>query len=279
LHPRPQRLENAASQASERVYACFAARDWAGLAEVFTDDICLDDRRKVVGTGVRRGREVNVADVRAMAEIGAQSITPRLVATRGERLVLGRVHFAIHDQWTPEDFHIDALRVVETGADNRICAVVFFDPDDLDAALAELDARYLAGEASAHAETWSTIVGSFAAVNRHALPKLTADWVNIDHRRAVAVDPGDMTAYILATLDDAPGFRVYIEAVHRLTNFGAVVTQASYGTSQHGFDAEWRMLSLSTVDGDLINRGEIYDEDNLDAAIARFNELDRDASG
>ena len=30
-----------------------------------------------------------------------------------------------------------------------------FDLDDFDAAIAELDARYLAGEAAAHAHTWS----------------------------------------------------------------------------------------------------------------------------
>ena len=32
-----------------------------------------------------------------------------------------------------------------------------FDLDDFDAAIAELDARYLAGEAAAHAHTWSVI--------------------------------------------------------------------------------------------------------------------------
>ena len=30
-----------------------------------------------------------------------------------------------------------------------------FDLDDFDAAFEELDARYLAGEAAAHAQTWS----------------------------------------------------------------------------------------------------------------------------
>ena len=34
-----------------------------------------------------------------------------------------------------------------------------FDLDDIDAAFEELDARYLAGEAAAHAHTWSVIAG------------------------------------------------------------------------------------------------------------------------
>ena len=32
-------------------------------------------------------------------------------------------------------------------------------------------------------------------------------------------------------------------------------------------------LDLLTVEGDLINRGEIFDEADLDAALARFDEL------
>ena len=61
--------------------------------------------------------------------------------------------------------------------------------------------------------------------------------------------------------------------MHRLSNLGAVVTHASHGTSREGFDAEWRMIELLTVDGDLISRSELFDEADLDAALARFEEL------
>ena len=37
------------------------------------------------------------------------------------------------------------------------------------------------------------------------------------------------------------------------------------------------MIDLLTVDGDLINRGEIFDEADIDAALARFDELHRPA--
>ena len=45
------------------------------------------------------------------------------------------------------------LNIVEIDADERIAAVVAFDPDDFDAAFAELDARYLAGEAAPYCAT------------------------------------------------------------------------------------------------------------------------------
>ena len=63
---------------------------------------------------------------------------------------------------------------------------------------------------------------------------------------------------------------VYIEAVHRLSDLGAVFTHVGHGTSREGFDAEWRTVDILTVDGDLINRCELFDEADLDAALARF---------
>ena len=63
--------------------------------------------------------------------------------------------------------------------------------------------------------------------------------------------------------------------MHRLSDLGAVVTEAAHGTSQEGFDAEWRVITVLTVDGDLINRCELFDEADIDAALARFDELSR----
>jgi hypothetical protein len=47
------------------------------------------------------------------------------------------------------------------------------------------------------------------------------------------------------------------------------------GTSHSGFDAEWREIGISTVQGDGINRSELFDESDLDAALARFDQLER----
>ena len=59
------------------------------------------------------------------------------------------------------------LGVGEIDAEDRIVAAIAFDPDDIDAAFEELDARYLAGEAAAYAHTWSVIAQAYAAFNRH----------------------------------------------------------------------------------------------------------------
>jgi hypothetical protein len=52
----------------------------------------------------------------------------------------------------------------------------------------------------------------------------------------------------------------------------------AHGTSQAGFGAEWRQIDVLTMDGDMISRLEVFDETDLDAALARFDELNRPVS-
>lgn len=264
--------ENAATRVLERLAAYLAARDWAAMAEILAEDACVDDRRRAVNSGSRHGRDIEIASLQAIAEVGTKNIATTAVATRGERLALSRTRLSGRNQG-PEAFHTEGLVVVETDADGRIAARVVFDPDAIDAAYGELEARYLAGEAAAHAHTWSVIVQTYLALNRHELSPTTADWVNIDQRHGAPFAPGDLTTYVRASWDQIPDLSFRIEAVHRLSDLGAVYTQVMKGTSREGFDAEWRLVEIMTVKGDLISRAEIFDEADLDAALARFDKL------
>jgi hypothetical protein len=275
LHPQAPRLANAASQVVERFWKYFVAREWAALAEIMADDLCSYDRRRVVNGGELRGRAVHVTNMRAVAEVGFEGLSSTVIASRGQHLTLIRIRSSVRGS-EPGEVTAEMLSIIEIDTDNRLTAAVIFDPADIDAALEELDARYLAGEAAAHAHTWSVITKSYAATNRHELPPTTPDWENLDHRRARAFAPGDLEAYLRATFDNlVPDLYVYVEVVHRLSNVGAVITRFASGTSPDGFEAEWREIGISTVRGDLINRSEIFDEADLDAALARFDELDR----
>jgi hypothetical protein len=259
----------------KRFRASFAARDWDAMTEMLADDVSNEDRRRVVNAGLRHGRDAEIEDLRAAADLGGTYLTAAMIATRGERLVLIRGDAGNDER--PAAFQFDVLQVCEIDADERLNAVVTFDFDDIEAAFEELDARYLAGKAAEHAHTWSLVKGRYAALNRRELPATTRDWVTIDHRRVTTFAPGDLTAYLGATWDLVPNATWYVEAVHRLSNLGAVVTHTATGTSQDGFDAEWREITVVTVDGDLFSRCEMYDEADVDAAIARFEELHRPA--
>ncbi|KUI47640.1 hypothetical protein AU198_23865 [Mycobacterium sp. GA-1199] len=267
-----RRLENKASRLYERFKVCFASEDWHAITEMLAEDLSSDDRRHVINTGRRQGRDAMVAELKALAEVGAENVTSETIAIRGEHLVLSFVR----SSQGQGGFRGDAIDILELGPDERVASRIVFDVDDIDAAYAELESRYLAGEASAHARAWSVIAGAYAAVLRHELPPTTADWVNVDHRRVTSFAPNELEPFLKATWDVLEhDIRIYVEAVHRLTDIGAVVTRVIKGTSREGFTAEWREIGLSTVDGDRINRSEVFDEADLDVALARFDELER----
>nr|WP_082971202.1 BTAD domain-containing putative transcriptional regulator [Mycobacterium sp. 852002-51971_SCH5477799-a] len=273
-HSQTRHLENAATHAYERLHAYFRARDWGAITELLTDDYCGDDRRSVVGSGIRRGPNAAIEDYRSAAEIQVTDASSETIAIRGARLALTRARYA-RSNLESETFRVDFLQIVELDADDRIAAMAAFDLDDFDAAIAELDARYIAGEAEAHAHTWSVITSTYASIRRHEFPALTPDCATMDHRKTTAFAPGELPAYIRARWDIGQEIRPYVAVVHRLTDLGAVCSAASHGVSHEGFDAEWRHLALSTVQGDMVNRCEMFDEDELDSAIARFEQLAR----
>ena len=171
--------------------------------------------------GGRRRRDHDIDGRTSLRPAGSASSSP-VPASRGR-------------DRDPRRSQRDVLNVVEIDADERIVATVAFDLDDFDAAIAELDARYLAGEAAAHAHTWSVIAAAYAALNRRELPPTTPDWVNIDHRRGASFAPGELPAYFRAGWNSRLTSATYIEAVHRLNNLGAVVTHAATWDLARGF--------------------------------------------
>ena len=147
LQPKPRRLDNESIRVSERLFASFAAGEWAAVREILADDFLQDDRRRLVGAGVRHGRDDEVADLRAIADLWAGNATGTYLATRGERLDLMRLRFSLPIPGD-EPFVTEVLGVGEINANGRVVTAISFDSDDIDAAFEELDARYLAGEAA-----------------------------------------------------------------------------------------------------------------------------------
>ncbi len=144
--PAP-RLENTASRVNARILACVTARDWDTMASILADDFCSNDRRRVTGAGTRRGRDAEIENMRVVADLGAK-FTVDVIATRGDRLILTRTRISFDQQ---QGFLADVLGLVETDLDGHLAAVTLLDLEDIDTAIAELDARYVAGEAAAHA--------------------------------------------------------------------------------------------------------------------------------
>jgi hypothetical protein len=269
-------IENSATRTLARIADAFNRRDIAGLLALISVDGRIEDRRKGLRDVHAGPARLKALEVMFETAPSSWRMEHEAIAIRGSRLTLSRERYRDIDG-ANRPVAIELLRIMEIVGDGIMHDVVAFDPDDMDAAFKELDARYLAGEAAAHAQTWSVITQAYAALNRGEMPSTTMDFEDIDHRRGAAAASGDLVKYLRATFDDTTHNLLYVEAVHRLTGFGAVITHVAKGTSQQGFDAEWRMLIVTAVEGDRVNRSELFDEADLDAALARFNELDRRA--
>ena len=81
LQPQASRLENAAIRVAERLFCDFAAGEWDSIREILANDFSQDDRRQVVGAGVRRGRDDEIADLRAIADLWSGNATRTYIAT------------------------------------------------------------------------------------------------------------------------------------------------------------------------------------------------------
>ena len=89
-----------------------------------------------------------------------------------------------------------------------------------------------------------------------------------------------MNGYIRATYDLTRDIDVYIEAVHRLTDLGGLVTHVGTGTTQEGSDAEWRVVDVYSIEDGQINRCEMFDENGafIEAPAVRLRGLSTSAS-
>ena len=193
------------------------------------------------------------------------------IATRGSSLSLAIAHWVdVEDANEPTT--VEALVVIQTNDDSLLRDAVTFDFGDIDAAFEELDTRYLIGEAAGN-KVWSEVAQSYAAMNRHEMPSTMADWETVDNRVRETFQGGELSAYTRSAWDLIPDVSIRVETVHRLTSFGAVCTHVAYGTSNDGFEAEWRMVVILMVHANSPNRCELFNETDLDAALARFGEL------
>ena len=164
----------------------FAARDWDAMAEILADDISTDDRRRVVNAGVRHGRDAEIADMRATADIGVTNMTSTVIATRGERLALSRYRFsvAISDPRRSTPRCSASSRSTPTTGSRRCVAVRPRRHRRRLRGTRRPLPRRRSGRPRAH------VVGHRADLRRvqpARTPATTPDWVNIDHRRGDSV--------------------------------------------------------------------------------------------
>ncbi|MGH7896595.1 MAG: nuclear transport factor 2 family protein, partial [Candidatus Binatia bacterium] len=270
------RFTNAATRAIDRWAEAWEAHDWERIAAVFAPEFRVLDRRTLVHLDL--DRDQHLESLRMIFEMSSHHLPWELLATRGERLALVRGRIDVADrQIGPSD--VEFLQVLEVDAHGDRVASVLFDPADIDAAYAELDARYEAGEAASYPqrrEVTRAFRRAFAERDWNALAALLAPGLVVNDHRILGWETlHGPEAYIQALgslVDLAPDARLRIDHVE-MSEHGSLYVPVWVGTREGGaFEAP--SVFVAEFDGrERFQRLDQYDLDRLDQARTRFAEL------
>ncbi len=274
--PAASRFANAASRALDRMMATFIARDWEGYLRLLPVGFRMSDRRPMMSLEVDRGQWIEYT--RQLGDMGSTRIEAELLATRGDRLSLSRQQLEVAEGAVGPS-RIDSLFLVETNDCGEPIAVVRFAPDDLEAAYAELDARFEAGEAAIHprASSWAAAFRhAFAARDWDAMAALSApDQVAQNHRLVGWGTRRGRAAWapvLQALVELASDTRLRIDHL-RTSDFGFLWTSVWQGTRDGGaYETPWIHVVEVDERGQEI-RVDVYDIEMLAQARARFDEI------
>ncbi len=168
--------------------------------------------------------------------------------------------------------------MLEFGDDDRFEGIVLFEPADLDAAYAELDARYEAGDRSPLAITQAAFDRAFAkrdwdAINAICAPTL----VEHDHRHITGLGTTHgPEAWVQKNV------RVWTElapdTIARRTDTRTCergfLSRVVLEGSREGGRFELPLLIVTETDArGRLTRVDVYDDDQVDEALARYAEV------
>ena len=266
----------AAVAAAEHLERAWESRDWQRYAALHAASLRVIDRRKLVQLELDRDQFLD--SYRQAFDFSASMLRCEVLATRGRRhtLLRNRWHFA-HGDVGPSE--IERLSVSEVDDRGLVVRIVTFDVDDIDAAYAELDDSYAAGEAREHGVVVATaraFARAFAARDWQALVATFREDVLVEDHRVLGWDalrgPAAYVRTLEALTDLSPDVRMRVDHVE--TSGRALLWVAAWlGThAGGGYETPWIVVSEHDAGG-LVRRVDQYDLEQLAAARARFEAL------
>ena len=269
-------FENAASRAWREVIAAWRGRDLERFAALQPGLHRYRDHRRLFQLDL--DREGFLEFTRPLLTLRSASAELELLATRGERLALMRFTLEMEDEVVGPSA-IDSLLLIETDERGAITAYDRYEVDDQEAARAELEARWEAGEGAAHAHAAAWNVGFDAAVDRR-------DWVAAASFFAPAFVGNDERLAGWGTLHGPTGFLVAAKTMvelapdvrtrtqHLRTSSRALLQDKVWFGTRDGGAFESPFVGVIELDGDgRALRMDLYDPHHLDRALARFEEI------
>jgi len=276
--PPEARFANAATRAWDQAAARYQARDWSGKGpQIYSERFRYTDRRRMAQLDL--DREGFAELTRHFGNMRSVDFQHEVLATRGERLALVHIHLVVADADVGPSEVVN-LNVIEVDEHGQCVNYIRFDADDLDAAYAELDARFEAGEGARYPAATAANRARLEAFSRRdwgALTAVFAPTFAVDDHRLLGwgTTLADRTTYVRsqrATTELAPDSQVRVEHL-RMSDGGFFVRVVVHGTRDGGA-FETPLLLVAEVDGaGPILRYDVYDVGDYERACARFDAL------
>ena len=174
-------------------------------------------------------------------------------------------------------FEIDTLCVTEIDAKGRLVAIVLFDPADRIAASTELFERYAASGADGVSQRALEVARAWNDHDLRRMRALLPDDFYLDDRRRTGVgriEGADAYVASLAAMHElSPDLRLDVLYYVTVAAHGRVYVARWSGTNLEGgeFDAVYVCLGLAR--GEQLVGLEIFELDDFDVALARFEAL------
>ena len=265
-------LENALTRTMARHDAGEFARDPESAIAATAEDIVLIDRRPGPSLGTITGRDAWFENLGAIVDTFGSVVT-EIVAVRGDRLAVARVRFS-----SSAGFENIEYDVFEANDDGQVHRVVAFGADDLGAAMAELDERYLAGEGAAHTDLIRRLGDTARAIasgEADAYATLfAADCVVANHRHlSLPMDSVGAVVESARALTDVVGARASVFEYVECRADAMLVRQHQMLVTPEGSEYSLRFIVVSHLAGGLWDVLETYDLEDIDTARARLHEL------
>jgi hypothetical protein len=170
---------------------------------------------------------------------------------------------------------------MELGDEGLTRDIVSFDPDDINDALAELTARWIASGEVAYPELIEAVDRINATINRHDWDAVAQHFVGaeyVNHRQpahAVNGTIADWLSSLQTTGSLVPNLWVELAEVLARCAIGIVGRMALKGTSTDGAAIETPFVVLMLLRGEHVTRLEAFDGDQCELALTRLQEFNR----
>jgi ketosteroid isomerase-like protein len=268
-------IETAVTRAEAALKRAWEARDWEAIGALTPADFRSIDRRPLMH--LELDRDAILGGIRPLFERGVTR-SSELLATRGEHLALYRVRFQGSDELAGPS-EVEFVQVIETDANGSRLVGIAFAPGDLDAAYAELDERYHAGEAAPYASVAAGMrefSRAFAARDWDALAARCAREIVVHDHRLLGWEslhgPAAYVGALQALVELAPDTRLRLDHV-AMAERGYLVLTVWVGTREGGAFEEPSLMVAELDDAMRIRRFDWYDLERQGEARARFAEV------